>query len=300
MTTESFFCDPDGNEVDEGQAEWKVERNLGDDGSVISETFFSITRGPASNREKVIMSNNPDEGSAASQNVQDPALKQGDSHAAGKIEPDDKPEKKYSDADVDAIFNKKWAKHQAALEKKYGDLEKLNERASKFDELSAKAAKLDKLEAEKLSKEEQLAREIESLKNAITEKEKAVLERERELQKRDLKEKSRAVLNQAIADKKLRLPNGKTVDALLDLVVISSDEEIESKIETLAGYFPPDKSVAGGTQTVEQKKPPANDAKTQIAELEKQYADPKATIADRDRLGKQILLLKLRANRTGV
>ena len=83
-------------------------------------------------------------------------------------------EKKYSEADVEAIFNRKFGQKMYALEKKYG---------MTLDELKAKADELDKLKESDKSELEKLTGNLARAEKKITELEAAKSKAELDLQK---------------------------------------------------------------------------------------------------------------------
>ncbi len=207
---------------------------------------------------------------SASSGEQAPAQAAGESQAAGKAAL----EKKYTDEDVDRIFNEKWAKKMAALEKKHG----------KIDDLAAKAAKLEEIERNKLSDEEKKKADLKALQDQIDAK-------QAELTKTLLREKKRSALDAA----KLALQKDVTLNDLLDMMP-GGEDDIEASILRFKKIFPepePSKAIGGGSQTPPAAKPP--DLKEQIATLEAQARDPKTDPQTRDQLNTQILGLKMRA-----
>lgn len=99
-------------------------------------------------------------------------------------------------------------------------------------DLEAKAAKLAELEAAKLNDEEKAAKRLRDLEAEIAEKDKSLKDRE-------LKDLIRSKIEQAIADGKMELPKGKTINSLVARSKATTEDEIDSDLEDLIGFFPP-------------------------------------------------------------
>ena len=156
-----------------------------------------------------------------------------------------------------------------------------------YEDLKTKASEYDKLQREKLSEEEKAKARLEDLQKQIT-------EREEELKARNLRDLKRSKIEQAIADGKMELPKGKTIESLLKRMLGTTEEEIDSDIEDLAGFFPktePSKAIGGGSQQPAAKTPTLDE---QIAELDRKLTDPKLSLQDRSRLVDQQMALMLK------
>lgn len=199
-----------------------------------------------------------------------------------------------ADAGADSKGVQFSAEQQAYLNKLMADARREGRESEKkkyadYADAKAKAAKLEEIEKAKLSEEEQKKAELDRLQKLIDDKDKVLAER-------NLRDLKRTKIEQAIADGKMELPKGKTIDSLVKRMLGTTEEEIDSDIEDLAGFFPksePSKGIGSGTQTPPAAKPP--DVKEQIAALTQQAIDPKLTPIERGRIQDQILALKMKA-----
>jgi hypothetical protein len=126
--------------------------------------------------------------------------------------------KTFTQSELDAIVKDRLDRER----KKYSD----------YSDLKAKAQKFQESEDAKLKEDEKLAKKLKELNDKIEEKEK-------ELAARTLRDLKRSKIEQAIADGKMVLPKGKTVDSLVARSIATSEEEIDTDIADLIGYFPP-------------------------------------------------------------
>ena len=166
-------------------------------------------------------------------------------------------------------------------------LDRERKKFADYNDLKAAKAKLDEMEKAKLSDEEKAQAKLKELEAKIAEKEAALAEKAL----RDIK---RSKIEQAIADGKMKLPKGKTIESLVKRMVGTTEEEIDLDLIELLGFFPPDepsKAIGGGSQQQPAKVP---DLKEQISALESQ-ASKELDPVKRDQLQTQILGLKMRA-----
>ena len=140
-----------------------------------------------------------------------------------------KPEKSFSQADVDRIVDQRLKQER----KKHED----------YDDLKAKAAKYDELENKKLLD----ADEFEKLLTQKEDEHKAELGRlTKELDEMKSSEKTRAVKESKIrALKEAKYPDEK-IEALLDRVRGETDDEIKADVASLVKAIPPVNSTDGG------------------------------------------------------
>jgi hypothetical protein len=138
---------------------------------------------------------------------------------------------------------------QEELDQKIKDrLDRERKKYANYADLEAKAKRLEELEKAKLSDEEKAAKRVAELEEKAAELDKVIKEKEL----RDLK---RSKIEQAIADGKMELPKGKTIDSLVKRCFGTSEEEIDSDVEELISFFPkaePPKGQGMGTQTSEK------------------------------------------------
>lgn len=181
--------------------------------------------------------------------------------AANDPTPDPKPAdatKTFTEDDLNRIVKERLDRER----KKYSD----------YNDLKAAKSKLDEIEKAKLSDEEKAKKTLADLEAKIAEKEKA-------LKDKALKDLLRDKIESAIADGKMKLPKGKTIASIVALSRATEEAEIDSNVEDLIGFFPPDEpkpDLKGiGTQT--KTGDPTNTAKTideQWAEINTRLMDP--------------------------
>jgi hypothetical protein len=198
--------------------------------------------------------------------------------AAQKTEPVTEPTaivpdaKTLTQAEIDAIVEARLDRER----KKFAD----------YKDLKAKAAKLDEYEKAKLSDEEKAAKRLKELEDKIAEKDKI-------LQEKEFHNLKRSKLEQAIADGKLELPKGRTIDSLVKRMIGETEEDLDTDIEDLAGLFPKSKSLSGPSQTTQQPQNKPKDIDEQILEVQTLLAkstDPQEI----ERLAERSILLKLK------
>lgn len=169
--------------------------------------------------------------------------------------------------------------------------DKEREKYKDYADLKAAKARLDEIEREKLSEEEKKKAALDKLQAQIDAKEK-------ELADRNLRDLKRSKIEQAIADGKMEVPKGKTINDLIKRCLAVSEADIDTDIDDLASLFPksePSKAIGGGSQTPATK---PNDIKTQIDTLTAKASDPKLSATERTRVQEQILALKLQSGGT--
>ena len=198
--------------------------------------------------------------------------------AAQKTEPEPTtattPEKTFTQAELDNLIKDRLERER----KKYSD----------YADLKKAKDELDGLKAAKLSDEEKAASRLKALEDKIAAKDKELSDRVT----RDLK---RAKIEQAIADGKMKLPKGRTIESLVKRMIGTSEEEIDEDLSDLMGLFPPEepsKSIGGGSQQTATKPP---DVASQLASLTEKAANPATPSAERARIQEQILALKMKA-----
>lgn len=170
-------------------------------------------------------------------------------------------------------------------------LDRERKKFADYNDLKAAKAKLDELEKAKLSDEEKAQAKLKELEAKIAEKEAALAEKAL----RDIK---RSKIEQAIADGKMKLPKGKTIESLVKRMVGTTEEEIDLDLIELLGFFPPDepsKAIGGGSQQQPAKTPDVDD---RIASLVKQ-ASTETDNLKREHLQMEILALKRQAGTGG-
>ena len=148
-------------------------------------------------------------------------------------------------------------------------LDRERKKYANYSELEAKAKRLEEIEAAKLNDEEKAAKRLKELEDKIAEK-------ERELEERALRDLKRSKIEQAIADGKMEMPKGKTIDSLVKRCLGTSEEEIDSDVEELISFFPkaePRKNQGTGTQ-VDTGPKPSKTLDDEIAELKMALASP--------------------------
>ncbi len=148
-------------------------------------------------------------------------------------------------------------------------LDRERKKYANYSELEAKAKRLEEIEAAKLNDEEKAAKRLKELEDKIAEK-------ERELEERALRDLKRSKIEQAIADGKMEMPKGKTIDSLVKRCLGTNEEEIDSDVEELISFFPkaePRKNQGTGTQ-VDTGPKPSKTLDDEIAELKMALASP--------------------------
>ena len=143
------------------------------------------------------------------------------------------------------------------------------ELTAKYKPFEEKARKFEEAENAKLKDDERAAKRLKDLEDQIAEKEK-------ELAERTLRDLKRSKIEQAIADGKMEMPKGKTVDSLVKRCLGTSEEEIDSDVEDLIGFFPkaePPKNQGTGTQ-VDTGPKPSKTLDDEIADLKAALASP--------------------------
>jgi hypothetical protein len=160
---------------------------------------------------------------------------------------------------------------QEELDQKIKDrLDRERKKYANYSDLEAKAKKLEEIEAAKLNDEEKAAKRLKELEDKIAEKEK-------ELAERTLRDLKRSKIEQAIADGKMEMPKGKTVDSLVKRCFGTSEEEIDSDVEELISFFPkaePPKGQGIGTQVDTSTTKQNKTLDDEIAELKMALASP--------------------------
>jgi hypothetical protein len=168
------------------------------------------------------------------------------------------------------------------------------ELTAKYKPLEEKAKKLDEIETSKKSEEEKATARLKALEDKIAEKDKILAEREL----RDLK---RAKIEQAIADGKMELPKGKTVESLVKRCLGLTAEEIDSDIEDLIGFFPKPETKPEpkglGTATKTGEPATKKSLKEQLGDVSAKLSDPKTTYKERTALIDQSLQLNRRISK---
>lgn len=187
---------------------------------------------------------------------------------------DTKTDNTTADAGADSKGIQFSAEQQAYLNKLISDArrdgrESEKKKYSDYTEAKAKAAKLEELENAKKSDEEKATARLKALEDKIAEKEK-------ELAERGLRDLKRSKIEQAIADGKMELPKGKTVDSLVKRMFGATEEEIDSDIEDLIGFFPkaePPKNLGTPTKTGDQTQ--TKTLQAQLDEVNQKLKDTK-------------------------
>lgn len=149
-------------------------------------------------------------------------------------------------------------------------LDRERKKYANYSDLVAKAKRLEEIEAAKLNDEEKAAKRLKELEDKIAEK-------ERELEERALRDLKRSKIEQAIADGKMEMPKGKTIDSLVKRCLGTSEEEIDSDVEELIGFFPkaePPKGQGIGTQVDTGSTKQNKTLDDEIAELKMALASP--------------------------
>lgn len=149
-------------------------------------------------------------------------------------------------------------------------LDRERKKYANYSDLVAKAKRLEEIEAAKLNDEEKAAKRLKELEDKIAEK-------ERELEERALRDLKRSKIEQAIADGKMEMPKGKTIDSLVKRCLGTSEEEIDSDVEELIGFFPkaePPKGQGIGTQVDTSTTKQNKTLDDEIAELKMALASP--------------------------
>lgn len=127
-------------------------------------------------------------------------------------------------------------------------LDRERKKYADYADLKAAKTRLDELEKAKLSDEEKAAKRVKEL-------EEKAAELDRVIQEKELRDLKRSKIEQAIADGKMEMPKGKTIDSLVKRCFGTSEDEIDSDVEELIGFFPkaaPPKGQGMGTQTSEK------------------------------------------------
>jgi hypothetical protein len=172
--------------------------------------------------------------------------------------------------------------------------ESASKKFADYADLQAKAKKLVDLETAKLSEEEQKKKQLDDLQAKIDAKEK-------ELSARNLRDLKRSKIEQAIADGKMTLPAGKTIDSVVKRSTATTEDEIDADIEDLIGFFPPakapDPTKKLGTDTHMGDDPKAKTLQEQVAAKNAAIKDPKLTYRERDQLMKEVISLNNRIMR---
>jgi hypothetical protein len=165
-------------------------------------------------------------------------------------------------------------------------LDRERKKYSDYNDLKAAKAKLDALEVAKLDDEGKATKRLKDLEDKIAEKEKA-------LALKSLHDLKRSKIEQAIADGKLELPKGRTIDSLVKRMIGETEEDLDTDIEDLAGLFPKSKGLSGPSQVQQQPDNKPKDLDEQIAETTAKLAastDP----MEIERLTMDSLMLKLK------
>ena len=149
-------------------------------------------------------------------------------------------------------------------------LDRERKKYANYSDLVAKAKRLEEIEAAKLNDEEKAAKRLKELEDKIAEK-------ERELEERALRDLKRSKIEQAIADGKMEMPKGKTIDSLVKRCLGTNEDEIASDVEELIGFFPkaePPKGQGIGTQVDTSTTKQNKTLDDEIAELKMALASP--------------------------
>lgn len=157
-------------------------------------------------------------------------------------------------------------------------LDRERKKYANYSDLVAKAKRLEEIEAAKLNDEEKAAKRLKELEDKIAEK-------ERELEERALRDLKRSKIEQAIADGKMEMPKGKTIDSLVKRCLGTSEEEIDSDVEELIGFFPkaePPKGQGIGTQVDTSTTKQNKTLDDEIAELKMALASPPIGLSSTD------------------
>ena len=144
------------------------------------------------------------------------------------------------------------------------------ELTAKYKPFEEKARKFEEAENAKLKDDERAAKRLKDLENQIAEKEK-------ELAERTLRDLKRSKIEQAIADGKMEMPKGKTIDSLVKRCLGTNEDEITSDVEELIGFFPkaePPKGQGIGTQVDTGSTKQNKTLDDEIAELKMALASP--------------------------
>lgn len=182
--------------------------------------------------------------------------------------------KTFSEEDLNRIIKERLDRER----KKYSD----------YNDLKEAKKQLDEIQKAKLNDEERAARRVKEL-------EEKAAELERDIKAKDFHNLKRSKLEQAIADGKIELPKGRTIDSLVKRMIGETEEDLDSDIEDLAGLFPKSKSLSGPSQTVSQPAQVPKSVKEEIEEIAAQIA--KSTdIQERERLINRSISLKLKAS----
>lgn len=165
-----------------------------------------------------------------------------------------------------------------------------------YAELKAAKAKLEEIENLKKSEEEKALAKLKKLEEQIAEKEKALADR-------SLKDLIRGKIEKAIADGLMELPKGKTVSSLVARSKATNEDEVDSDLEDLIGFFPKGEpkpaplNQGTGTQVANA---PGTGKKTlveQQQELDRMSRDMKLTSEERLNAAKQSLKIANRLMR---
>lgn len=165
-------------------------------------------------------------------------------------------------------------------------IERERKKYADYSDLKSKATKLDEMEKAKLSDEEKAAKRLKELEDKIAEKDKI-------LQEKEFHNLKRSKLEQAIADGKIELPKGRTIESIVKRMIGSDEAELDTDIEDLAGLFPKSKSLSGPSQGQQQPDNKPKDLDEQIADVQGKLAketDPREI----ERLTMDSLMLKLK------
>ncbi len=148
----------------------------------------------------------------------------------------------------------------------------------KYKPFEEKARNFEEAENAELKDDERAAKRLKDLEDKIAEK-------ERELEERALRDLKRSKIEQAIADGKMEMPKGKTVDSLVKRCFGTSEEEIDSDVEELIGFFPkaePPKGQGIGTQVDTGSTKQNKTLDDEIAELKIALASPPIGLSSTD------------------
>ncbi len=182
--------------------------------------------------------------------------------------------KTFTQEDLDKIVKERLDRER----KKYAD----------YNDLKAAKQKLDELEKAKLSDEEKAKAKLKELEEKIAEKEK-------ELEERSLRDLKRSMIEQAIADGKMELPKGKTIESLVKRCLGTTEDEIAADVDDLIGFFPksePPKNRGLGTQ-VAQVVANEKSVRDQLNEVNAKLLDKNTSHGERSKL----IDLSIRLNR---
>jgi hypothetical protein len=119
--------------------------------------------------------------------------------------------------------------------------DKEREKYKDYSDLKAAAHKLKELEDAKLSEDAKAAKKLQELKDEIAAKEKIVADS-------ILHDLKRSKIEQAIADEKMSLPKGKTIESLVKRCLVTREEDIDADVEELIGFFPKVEPPKNGAQ----------------------------------------------------